>query len=85
MSDPAKRLTDIPAIFVNPAYLLMLNSMLIDAHRWMNKANGELKAYKNPIGKMLAKELAIKSLDGYFKAIDDLLPDKPNDKPTEPA
>lgn len=77
MSEQAKPLPAIPEIEVNPARLVLLNNMLVDAHRWMTKANGQMKSYKNPIGRMLARQLAVKSLDGYFKAIDDLLPKEP--------
>lgn len=82
MSEEAKPLPAIPLIDVNPAYKEMLRGMWRDAHRWVCKANGDQKSLNNAIGTMLAKELAIKSLDGYFKAIDDLLPP---DTPKEPA
>lgn len=82
MSDQAKPLPAIPSIYVNPAYEQMLRGIWLDANRWMSKANGDRKATNNPIGRLLAHELAVKSLDGYFKAIDDLLP---QDKPKETA
>ena len=69
-------------IFVNHSYQILLRDLWHDAHRWFVAANGQRAAYNNPIGQLLAKDLARKSLDRYFSAIDALIP---NDKPKEKA
>jgi hypothetical protein len=66
-----------PTLVIEPNYRLLLRGLWRDSHRWMAAANGFDAAFNNPIGRMLAKDLARQELDRYFKAIDDLLPKEP--------
>jgi hypothetical protein len=65
-----------PDITVNPNYLLTLKSMEHEAYRWQLAANGKRPAYNNPIGRMLATDLARQALARYFDAIEKLIPTK---------
>jgi hypothetical protein len=66
-----------PAVVIDPNYRLLLRGFWRDAHRWMGAANGFDNSFNNPIGRMLAKDIARKELDRYFQAIDDLVPKEP--------
>jgi hypothetical protein len=66
--------TFAPPVVVNPSYVLFLRGLLHNAHGWMVAANGHKDAFNNPIGRMIAKDVARQDLDRYFKAIDDVLP-----------
>jgi hypothetical protein len=66
-----------PSVVIDPNYRLLLRKLARDAHGWMTAANGHNDSFNNPIGRMLAKDLARQELDRYFKAIDDLVPKEP--------
>jgi hypothetical protein len=73
-------------IFVDHIHQLMLRNLWAETEYWMNAANGRRDAFNSPIARMLAKDLARKSLDRYCGMIDRLLPNdgKPN-KPKDTA
>ena len=64
-------------LFINPSYRALLCRLWDDAYRWTECANGQRDAFNNPIGRMIARDLARRSLDQFCQAIDDLLPKDP--------
>lgn len=70
-----------PGIEIHKDYLTTLKSMEYEAYRWMGAACGKRKAYHNPVGMLLARDIARQALDRYFEAIEKLIPKKKEGEP----